>query len=431
MEKTASKHAKKIKAWWVPVITVLIGAAVVACEAVSICFFDNVRPSITIEAGERVPSASEFLKHPAVPVEVLGSTEGIGSSDLGRYSLEYKWLCFSRTAELVIQDTVPPKGEVRSIVDLAGRERDPMEFMASLEDATKVQLQFKNTPDFNAEGLQDIIIIAEDEGGNRSEFATTMTLYDDTEAPVISGVHNHTLYVGETISYRSGVSVKDNVDPNPTLEIDNTQVDLDKPGTYPVTYTARDFFGNTSSITVSVTVEAIPTGYENIEKLYELADSRLAQLITPKMTEIEKAYAIFHWIRTKVPWQGGRVEHNYVGQAIRGLSGYAGDCYTCTVTCKVLLERAGFEVKFMERTGVPSQHYWVMIKVGGDWYHMDPSPIYIHQFICFLGTDDQLKAFNQRRANYYNHDWDKFPATPTTSPAEVVLKNGQYTLVIK
>ena len=40
-------------------------------------------------------------------------------------------------------------------------------------------------------------------------------------------------------------------------------------------------------------------------------------------------------------------------------------------------------------------------------------------------------AFMQVRPNYYKHDWSAYPKTPEESPAEAVLKNGKYTLVVK
>ena len=316
------------------------------------------------------------------------------------------------------------------IITSTGCDLAPEDFVTVVTDATKVKLRYRETPDFNTEGLQPVTIIAEDAAGNQTAAMAQMALYNDSEPPVIKGAVNRTVYVKESISYKAGIEVTDNLDQQPKLTIDNTQVNPDEPGSYPVTYTATDFVGNTNSVTITITVEPTPTGYEYIEKLNAKADRLLAQIIKPEMTEIERAYTIFRWVRLNVEWYAGRTDHNYVDQAIKALDGEPGDCYTCAAVCKVLLERAGFETKFMEREGAPGQHYWVMLKVGGEWYHMDPSPIYVHQFICFLGTDAQLLAFHETRANYYTHDWSKYPATPETSPAQVVVKNGRYTLVV-
>ena len=427
----SEKHSQNRIKTLILAAVLVIAVIAVAAELVSLYFYGNIRSVIEIEAGSPVPAASDFIKVPKDSIEVLSSTETLDSAHPGTYPLRFRWKIFNKTAKLIIRDTIAPQVEAKDVTGATNKKYAPADFIVSCSDATEVRLRYASEPDFTKEGRQSIEIIAQDAGGNETRSSVNLDLFDDTEAPVITGAINRTAYVKETIAYRTGITVTDNVDPAPKLTIDNSEVDLNKEGIYPVTFTATDFCGNSSSVTVNVTVEPVPTGYENIEKLNEKAEQLLAKILTPEMTEIEKAFAIFRWIRTNVTWYGGRVQHNYVDQALKALNGTTGDCYTCTVGCKVLLEHAGFEVKYMERSGVPGIHIWLMVKVGGEWYHMDPSPIYIHQFICFLGTDAQLKAFGNLRPNYYEHDWSQFPATPEETPADVVLKNGKYTLVVK
>ena len=88
-----------------------------------------------------------------------------------------------------------------------------------------------------------------------SSSVPTSTAAPDKVAPVITGTKDIEVYVGDAVSYKSGVSVTDNVDAKPELIIDNSKVDLTKPGVYEVTYTATDAAGNTSApITVKLTV---------------------------------------------------------------------------------------------------------------------------------------------------------------------------------
>ncbi|MBQ9890594.1 MAG: hypothetical protein IJM39_04210 [Firmicutes bacterium] len=427
----SEKHKNRKIVNIVLAVVLVVAAATVAAELVSLYFYGNIRSVIEIEAGDPVPAAADFIKVPKDSIEILSSTESVSSTQPGTYPLRFRWKIFNKTAKLIIKDTVAPVVEAKDYIGAINSKLVPADFIASANDATEIRLRFRNEPDTSKEGKQTVEVVAQDAGGNETVVSPSMELFDDFEPPVITGAINRTAYVKETIAYRTGITVTDNLDPAPKLTIDNSEVDLNQEGVYPVTFTATDFCGNISTVTVNVTVEPVPSGYENIEKLNEKADQLLAKLIKPEMTEIEKAFEIFRWIRTNVPWYSGRVEHNYVDQALKALNGNSGDCYTCTVGAKVLLERAGFEVKYMERTGVPGRHYWLMIKVGGEWYHLDPSPIYVNQFICFLGTDEQLKAFGNLRPNYYEHDWSLFPKTPEESPAKVVLKNGKYTLVVE
>ncbi|MBR1757685.1 MAG: transglutaminase domain-containing protein [Lachnospiraceae bacterium] len=255
------------------------------------------------------------------------------------------------------------------------------------------------------------------------------TAPQDTTAPVISGTKDLTVTEGDTVSYKSGVTVTDDTDPDPQLSIDNSAVKLDTPGTYDVIYTAKDAAGNVSTVTITVTVKEKVVTDETTKKLYEKADAVLADILKDDMDEVHKCYAIWHWVRTHVPWYGGNVDHDPVDQALKGLAGNAGDCYTDTVTYQVLLERAGFECIFMQRSPGIGYHYWLMVKIEGNWYHSDPAPIYKNQFVCFLGTDAQLKWFtDEMRPNYYTHDTEGIPTTPDTPRATVTYKDGTYTL---
>ncbi len=78
----------------------------------------------------------------------------------------------------------------------------------------------------------------------------------DEEAPVITA-DNITIIEGENIDLLKNASVSDNMDSNVKLEVTG-EYDNTKPGNYKVTYTATDFFYNTSSKEVVLTVKAKP-----------------------------------------------------------------------------------------------------------------------------------------------------------------------------
>ena len=165
-------------------------------------------------------------------------------------------------------------------------------------------------------------------------------------------------------------------------------------------------------------------------KLNQLADEVLAKEVTPDMDEIEKIFAVFRWVRRNVPWVGARTERDPIGQTLRGLEGHGGDCYTHAITCKTLLDKLGVENIMMKRYPGPGVHYWLMVKVGEFWYHLDPSPIYMDRLICFLCTDQDVATFSETvRPSYYAYEYGTYPYTPDTSPAKVVRKNGDYELI--
>jgi len=88
----------------------------------------------------------------------------------------------------------------------------------------------------------------------------------DTESPVISGIRDVTLYIEEDevlFDFEDGITAFDNVDGNITseLHIDTSDVNLNIPGVYTVTYSVFDQANNhtTKSITITVLDIQSPT----------------------------------------------------------------------------------------------------------------------------------------------------------------------------
>ena len=425
-DRYKTKHIRKKRRVFIILLLFVVAAAAVLIPS----GFGNIKSRIVIEAGSDVPPASAFIRRPGKSVYPVTDTASISSNVPGTYPVIIKNGFFMRTVNLVIQDTTAPTASPKPARCPLGRKIEAQDLVEDIKDVTKVDVLFASEPDFSKPGTRSVDVILEDTSRNRTRITSSLEIIEDTTPPQIHGAKAHTLRVGETISYRTGVQVTDDADPSPMLKIDNTAVDLDKAGTYPVTYTATDFSGNSSSVSVNIRVEDPPTGYEEIDKLYELADKLVAEIITDDMNEIEKAFTIFKWTRTHIPFTYENVPHNYVDQAIRGLQGKIGDCYTCSAAAKTLFERAGFEAIFMEKP--THSHYWLMVKVNGEWYYMEPTPIYLKTFMCFLGTDADLEWFNNHvKKGYYTFNHKLYPTPAKTSPAEVKYKNGEYTLIIK
>ena len=64
-----------------------------------------------------------------------------------------------------------------------------------------------------------------------------------------------------SVNYHAGITIVDDTDPDPTYEVDSSQVDLTTPGEYEVYYKAYDKYGNTMEYTrkITVTNESSPT----------------------------------------------------------------------------------------------------------------------------------------------------------------------------
>ena len=79
----------------------------------------------------------------------------------------------------------------------------------------------------------------------------------DTTPPVLTVPDSFTLKVGDPEpDYAKGAKAKDKGDGEVKINVDSSKVDLKKPGTYEVTYSAKDKSGNKASKNVKVTVKA-------------------------------------------------------------------------------------------------------------------------------------------------------------------------------
>lgn len=100
--------------------------------------------------------------------------------------------------------------------------------------------------------------MAEDASGNKTVKDTTLTRIKDETGPVISGADDIEILQGKYVDFSSGITVSDDIDPNPSLDIDDKKADLNTPGTYYVVYTAKDRSGNVTELQRKVTVDENP-----------------------------------------------------------------------------------------------------------------------------------------------------------------------------
>ena len=428
-ERKKAKKKKRRK-WIILSLVLLVLLLIGAAAGYTIYrFYENIRPEVIIEAGSELPSPEDFLYEERKYTTCDTDLSVIDTKIPGEHTIGFSWGPLHTESRLIIRDTVPPVGEVQDLLITLGERPKASDFLVSGEDITGFKARYAIEPDFQRTGETMVNIILEDAGGNITVLKAKLTIYDVNKVPVIRGVEDQNLYVGDSVSYRTGVTVTADDDEEPTLTIDNSQVNLDMPGTYPVSYTATDRFGRSSSVTATIRVSQKPENYGDILHLEALADETLSTLIADNMTDIEKLFQIFRFCRLNIPWIRTGSHENETEQATRGLEGNSGDCFTHAVACRALLDRAGYVCTLIEKKTDTGTHYWLMVYLDGNWYHMDPSPIYMANFNAFLATDAQLKEWADKwRPHLYELDQNPYPATPMVSPAEVVYMNGEYYL---
>ncbi len=363
-----------------------------------------VAEDLTVEAGRAVPGVESFM---------LGDAEGsfvtrvaaLDCHKVGDYAVVIRADGEEYTSMLHVRDTVPPVVEVHDIEGFAMLPRAVEDFVTRVEDATAVSMAFREEPDLSYAGTQLLELVFTDEGGNETVRTVKLTLVEDVEPPVIKGAGDLLVYIGDGVSYRKNVTVEDNCPEGLQLTVDTERVNLREAGVYPVVYTASDAAGNTASVTVNLTVIARE---HTIDEVNALADAVLASIITPEMSDWDKALAIYNYIRRNVGYINHSEKGDWVRAAYEGLARRQGDCYVYACTAKALLTRAG--IKNMDIAKIPTrrEHYWNLVDVGDGWYHFDTTPRTDHT-VFFMWTDAQLMEYSNIHYRSHNYDPTAYP----------------------
>ena len=318
-----------------------------------------------------------------------------------------------------VDNGVPQLAGVKAIFTYIGTEPDYLAGVTAMDDKD-LDLEIivdKSQVNLDAVGTYDITYSVTDAAGNTTTVPSTVTVTDDNTAPTIQGVHNISLYLGSSVSYRSGVIVADDKDPAPKLEVDSSQVDLSNPGTYPLVYTARDMTGNETRLEVTVTVAEKPSSYVDAETINAKADALLKKIVTDDMTDEAKVRAIYSYVRSHFTYSGHSDKTDWLQGAWVMMDDGEGDCFNYYAVTKLLLERLGIpniDVRKVRNHETDSDHYWSLVSVdgGSTYYHLDTTPRVGDGDDFCLVTDAFLDAYSKANKNCHNRDKSLYPATP-------------------
>lgn len=266
----------------------------------------------------------------------------------------------------------------------------------------------ENTIDFLTPGDPDIPILS------ASPVETTGA---DCQAPVLSGIHDFTIYQGDTISYMNGITATDETDANPSITVDNSTVDLSRPGEYQVIYTATDASGNTTQEKAVVTVMEKPENFADLDTIYAAADAKLDEIIRENATVKQQVHDVYAWARLNLSYGGHSDRTDWKQTAYVMLTEGRGDCFGFFAVTKLLFERLeipNIDVRKVKNYADDSDHFWSLVSLdGGDtWYHFDATPRQGEGDDFCLVTDAFLDAYSQSHDGSHNRDKQLYPETP-------------------
>lgn len=375
----------------------------------------SLHPELTMEAGGAFPAPESFLAEKTDKQIAYGNTSAVKPNVPGVYDVMLTCDGQEYAAKIRVVDTVAPMATLQDINAL-GNIPEAEDFVVSVSDATEVTASYLTEPDKNKDGDQTVTIVLTDAAGNTTQLQAKLTLVIDREAPVIAGVADKTVYLGESVSYLSGVTVTDDMDPEPALDVDRSAVDLTKVGEYTVTYTATDASGNTAVVSCTLKVLEKKDYYVPYETIYQEVDAILADIIRDDMSLQNKVWAVYVWIRTNCTYVNHSDKEDWMQAAHVMMTEGKGDCFNYYALCKLMLDRLGIQnmdVRKVKNYEGDSDHYWSLVSLdgGNTWYHVDTTPRTNPASFCLV-TDQFMDEYSAANGNCFNRDKSLYPATP-------------------
>lgn len=256
-------------------------------------------------------------------------------------------------------------------------------FVASCTDASgAAELKMAGTYDVNKIGTYTVEITATDKMGLSTTASAKLHVIKDTTPPVISGMTAMSVKKHSTPDWLKGVSAYDGKDGSCAVAVNAANVDLTKAGTYTVYYSAADKSGNKASAKRTVTV--LPDQEDTKALVSQIAQSLPA-------TDPE---SIRNYVRTKIKYTS-----NWGGDdpVWFGFTKFQGNCYVHATCLKALFDYFGYTSQLIWVMPQYSPHYWLIIKIGGVWYHIDPTPAGIHSRYSLMNNQQRLETLSGRK----------------------------------
>ena len=409
-------------------IKLLVAAAVILLLTVLVAgvigFYQNetslLNSEVTIEAGTVKPDISMYFNGELTFPDLMKCNLSFDEVNINLpqtvnfniniYGLNYP-------CKLYIVDTVPPTGEGVAQETFAGLELpDALSCITNIHDVTDVTAYWKNVPDMSYGGNLFATAALVDACGNETLITVPFSVTRDSTPPEIKGALDFEAYIGDSITYRSTLIVTDDYDPDPVITIDNSAVNADEEGVYEVIYTATDFSGNSTSVTVDLTIKEKPEGYIEPEVVYEAAREILDEITEPGMTEEEIALQIVWWCRYNIRFILKTNSDSWTEAAYNAFLYRTGNCYSTVYAVKVLLDVAGIENMIIERWPYETAtHFWNYVKLNGQWYHCDATWREGYDSYFFMYTTKELQNFWQGGWNGFQYRVDDYPPSATES----------------
>lgn len=382
--------------------------------------------TVTMQAGDPLPDSVRLLGAEAANrIEGLvdgratraGTYDILAQADMGKqYTLRLKVV--DNTAPVVTPCHVYcAQGSLPTAEACIGTIQEVDTYTAAFEE---------DLPDMSALGDYPVSFRVTDASGNRTGvLRTVVTVIQDTEPPVFVSVPDVEAQVGEAIAYRDALVVQDNCCGEIAVNVDTSAVIPGVVGDYPITYTATDAAGNSS--TARATLHLVASSV-SADGLNSIVDGILQEIVHVGMTTEDKLRAVYDYIQSNIGYAPSSDSGDRIRIAYESLTTGTADCYAYNAVAIAFLERLGIEYREVQRkSGLTADtHYWLMVNIGTSlsprWYHYDCTRLQaaFNHSGCLL-TEKQIRAYSKVRPYFYEYDASGYPVCDT----EIITKTPE------
>ena len=426
--RTAAKAETKEKSRVLPLTFLLLLSVATLALYIGIRIYDKetnkVNRFVVVEVGSPVSKELFFNDNISFPetedCNLDFSTVNVELPQTINFTITYLWTNLECVLE--IADTTPPTGigipqQMFSVDELPDVET----CVKDVKDRTDVTMKWGKIPDISAGGEFKAEALLIDAVGNTASVMVPLSVTKDSTPPVIEGTKNISAFTNSSIVYRDGVTVTDDYDKTPSLSIDTSNVDMSKPGTYKVTYTATDFSGNKTIAEIEVELTQKPKTYIEQEDVDKVAQKILNKIIKPEMSQKEKALQIVWWCRYNIGYTAKADSTSRNRAAYDALTKRTATCYGYACAVREMLNLCGIENMFIKRYPFRhSVHYWNYVKIDGEWYHCDSTPRKNYKSYFFMYTTKEIQNFHHSGWYGYTFKVAEYPASATKSVQKTI-----------
>ena len=269
------------KKWWIILVLVLGFAFLFKFMQPPLLVKDEVQTCI------HEPFVYEQYLHSHYQNQEVKIEGQVNIDEVGQYSIVYQVNDKKDTLIVNVVDLLAPEFDVIEKTIVEGESIEAKDLVENVNDDSEIEILYENDYNFSTAGDYPVQIIVKDIYGNQTVKESIVHVeVKDTIPPVLTGLSSLTLDVGRPINLYEGVSIVDNLDPEPTFTIDTSNLKENVAGIYTVYYLAEDRQGNKATYSREVILRSV----SNKEKVVYLTIDDGPSFNTPEVLSILEKY---------------------------------------------------------------------------------------------------------------------------------------------